>query len=91
MVVLEDLKDLLMYKKQFFLPVNMKDKRHGSAIMLMTPNYQSSMLAMTEPYTLNRRTFESYYIEKQLQDIFNNRLNLLLKLLILVSIFLKLN
>lgn len=64
MVVLEDLKDLLMYKKQFFLPVNMKDKRHGSAIMLMTPNYQSSMLAMTEPYTLNRRTFESYYIEK---------------------------
>ena len=64
MVVLDDLKDLLLYKKQFFLPMNMKDKRHGSAIMLLTPNWQSSMLAMTEPYILNRHTFESYYVEK---------------------------
>ena len=45
MVVLDDLKDLMIYKKQFFLPINLKDKRHGSAIMLLTPNYQSSMLA----------------------------------------------
>ena len=66
MVVLDDLKDLMIYKKQFFLPINLKDKRHGSAIMLLTPNYQSSMLAMTEPYIINRRTFESYYVEKSI-------------------------
>jgi len=66
MVSIDDLKDLMMYKKPFFLPVVEKDKRRGSSIMLLTPNYKSSMLAMTAPYSINRRYFESYYVEKSI-------------------------
>jgi hypothetical protein len=63
-VSLDDLRELVLYKKQFFLPINLKDKKKGSAIFLMTPNYKSSLLAMSAPYTANRRCFESYYLNK---------------------------
>lgn len=66
MVVLDDLKDLTMYKKQFFLPIDEDDKKHNSMIMLLTPNYQSSINAMKAPYIINRRYFESYYLEKNI-------------------------
>lgn len=64
MVVLDDLKNLVLYKKPFFLPIDENDKKHNSLIMLLTPNYQSSMAAMNAPYIINRRYFESYYLEK---------------------------
>lgn len=64
MVSIDDMKDLTMYKRPFFLPINPKDKKHGSEIMLLTPNYQSSINVMRSPYLINRRYFESYYLEK---------------------------
>ena len=64
MVVLDDLKNLVLYKKPFFLPIDENDKKHNSLIMLLTPNYQSSMAVMNAPYLINRRYFESYYLEK---------------------------
>ena len=57
MVSLDDLKELVLYKKPFFLPIDPKDKKKGSAIMLLTPNYKSSMFAMTAPYAINRNYF----------------------------------
>lgn len=64
MVVLDDLKNLMIYKKPFFLPIDDKDKKNNSAIMLLTPNYKSSVNTMKAPYLINRRNFESYYMEK---------------------------
>lgn len=72
MVSIDDLKDLILYKKPFYLPIDTKNKKYGSAIMLMTPNYKSSMLAMTAPYTVNKRYFESYYIEKNITRYIQN-------------------
>ena len=72
MVSLDDLKELVLYKKQFYLPIVHKDKRHGSAIMLMTPSFQSSKMAMTAPYMVNRRYFESYFIEKATERLIHN-------------------
>lgn len=72
MVSLDDLKELVLYKKQFYLPIDHKDKRHGSAIMLMTPSFQSSKMAMTAPYMVNRRYFESYFIEKATERLIYN-------------------
>lgn len=66
MVVLDDLKNLVLYKKPFFLPIDENDKRHNSLIMLLTPNYQSSINTMNAPYLINRRYFESYYLEKNI-------------------------
>ena len=72
MVSLDDLKELVLYKKPFFLPIDPKDKKKGSTIMLLTPNYKSSMFAMTAPYTMNRRYFESYYFEKSITRYIKN-------------------
>ena len=72
MVSLEDIKDLVMYKKPFFLPIEEKDKKKGSSIVLMTPNYKSSMLAMTAPYIINRKYFESYYFERSITRYIKN-------------------
>ena len=73
MVVLDDLKNLVMYKKNFFLPIDEKDKRHNSAIMLLTPNYQSSLNCMTAPYTINRKWFESYYLERNIYKYISSK------------------
>lgn len=72
MVSLDDLKELVLYKKPFYLPIDHKDKRHGLAIMLMTPSFQSSKMAMTAPYMVNRRYFESYFIEKATERLIYN-------------------
>ena len=72
MVSLDDLKELVLYKKPFFLPIDPKDKRHNSAIILMTPSYQSSIMAMTKPYMINKKYFESYYLEKNITRYIKN-------------------
>ena len=72
MVSLDDLKELVLYKKPFYLPIDLKDKRHNSAIMLMTPSFQSSKFSMTAPYMVNRRYFESYFIEKATERLIYN-------------------
>ena len=64
MVSIDDMKDLTLYKRPFFLPIDPKDKRHNSEVMLLTPNYQSSINCMKAPYIINRNYFESYYLEK---------------------------
>lgn len=75
MVVLDDIKNLVLYKKPFFLPIDENDKKHNSAIMLLTPNYQSSINAMKAPYTINRRYFESYYLEKNVSRYIGGRVD----------------
>ena len=61
MVFLDDLKYMKLYKKQFYLPINVDDRKHGSAILLLTPNYESSRLLMNSKFAINRnRSFESY-------------------------------
>ena len=72
MVSLDDLKELVLYKRPFYLPIDLKDKRRGSAIMLMTPSFQSSKFAMTAPYTVNRHYFESYFVEKATERLIYN-------------------
>lgn len=66
MVSLDDLKNLIIYKKQFYLPIDEKNKKKNSLIMLLTPNYKSSANMMTMPYMKNLRYFESYYMEKNM-------------------------
>ena len=72
MVSLDDLKDLKLYKKNFFLPIDKKNKKKNSLIMLLTPNYKSSISCMKSPYMINRRYFESYYLEKNVFAYINN-------------------
>ena len=72
MVSLDDLRDLILYRKQFYLPIDLKDKLHGSAIFLFTPTYESSVTSMTKPYTVNKRYFESYYMQIYKRRVITN-------------------
>lgn len=76
MVVLDDLKDLTLYKKPFFLPIDENDKKHNSLIMLLTPNYQSSINVINAPYLINRRYFESYYLERNIYRYISSKGNM---------------
>ena len=72
MIFIDEMKNLKIYRKQFFLPYNDKDKKHGSAVYLLTPNYISSKGLMTSPLTINRRYFESYYFERNVAYYINS-------------------
>ena len=74
MIYLDDLKYMKLYKKPFMLPINKEDKKHGSAILLLTPNYESSNSLMNHPLALNKpvTTFQSYYVEKDIMYTINN-------------------
>lgn len=66
MMFLNEMKDLRIYKNQFRLPIYESDKFHNSAVYLLTPNSVSSTKTMKLPYIINKLSFESYYIEKNL-------------------------
>lgn len=74
MIYLDDLKYMKLYKKPFMLPINKEDKKHGSAILLLTPNYESSNSLMNHSLALNKpvTTFQSYYVEKDIMYTINN-------------------
>lgn len=72
MIFLDELKDLTLYKKKFYLPINEKNKKKGSAIFLLTPNYESSKETINLPYIINKRLFECYYLEKNISFLIND-------------------
>ena len=72
---IEDAKSLLLYKRTLFHPVSEKDKRHGSAVFLMTPNYKSTSNLLLSSQVFNVKAniinFMSYYIEKNVMLFVN--------------------
>ena len=63
MLYLDDLKCMKLYKKQFYLPIVKKDRLHGSAILLLSPDYETSKELMNNAFSVNKnKSFESYYI-----------------------------
>ena len=78
MLYLDDLKYMKLYKKKFYLPINKKDKRKGSAILLLSPSYEMSNFLMNNEFIINRnKAFESYYIEKDIMYTIQNESRLL--------------
>lgn len=74
---LDSLKHMKLYKKKFYLPINKSNKKKGSAILLLTPNYESSVKLMNNPLAINlSNSFQSYYIEKDITYTINNECKL---------------
>lgn len=71
MIFLDELKPNYLYKKPFIIPINEKDKRKGSAIFLMSPNFNTSIRMMNLPYVINRNYFHSYYVERDIAFVLN--------------------
>lgn len=73
MIYLENLKYMKLYRKKFALPIDKQDKKHGSVILLLTPNYESSKFLMNHPLTINfSRSYQSYMIERDIMYLINN-------------------
>ena len=79
MLYFDDLKYMKLYKKNgVYLPINYKNKKYGSAILLLTPNYEISRQIMNNDFCVNRNdSFVSYYIEKDIMYTINNESRLL--------------
>ena len=72
MFTLDELKWNKLLKRQFMAPFNKDDKRHGAAILLLSPNYETSKRLMTTPFMIDRmRVFSSYYIERDIMYSIN--------------------
>lgn len=71
MICLHELKNMKLYSKnmKFLIPSNKKDPKHGSAIFLISPDIKVSKALMQIPYCVNRKQFESYYVEKAVNRI----------------------
>lgn len=71
MVHLNDLKDLIMYKKTFYLPINKEDKLKDSLIMLLTPNIESTIDTLNNKLIINKY-HKAYYLEKNVSIYINS-------------------
>ena len=64
MILIEKMANLKIYKTQTFLPQLKTDKKKNSAVILMTPNYESSNRLMNHPLFVNNRRYESYFLDR---------------------------
>lgn len=60
---IDKVKPFRLLKTPFFTPFNMKDKRHGSAIFLMTKSLEQSKQLIEHKLISNLNMFNSYFLE----------------------------
>ena len=65
MFFVDELKDFKMYKKKFLYPINNANKKLDSAVILLSPNIDSSVGIINHELS-NNRFIKSYYIEKSI-------------------------
>ena len=64
MILIDEMKNMKIYRQKTFLPTKKGNKKSGSAILLLTPNYESSHKLMNHPLFMNIRRYMSYYLER---------------------------
>lgn len=78
MLHVDDLKYMKLYRKQFYAPVNMEDIKNGSAILLLTPNFNSSIELMKSKFVRKiGNNFNAYYVEKDIMYTINHESRML--------------
>ena len=73
MIFIDEIKNLKIYKTPVFLPTLEHDKKKGSAILLLSPNYESSKKILNYPLFINRGRFVSYYMERNVAYYINDK------------------
>lgn len=66
MRMMDELKHLFLYssKKKVYVPIDEMDKRKNSAVLLLSPNTETSIQLTKMPYLYNPNLFKSYYIDR---------------------------
>ena len=73
MIFIDKMRNMKIYRTQLFLPTLKKDKKRGSSVIMLTPNYQSSKKIMNHPLLVNRKRYESYYMERDVSYYINQK------------------
>lgn len=66
MIYIDDMRDMYIYNKPFIPPIGDQNKLKECAIMMLTPNYESSKKIMNSDLIVKRNYYKSYYIEKDI-------------------------
>lgn len=70
MIFIDELKPMKLYKRPFYLPIDMSNKKKGNVAFLLTPNYESSAKILNNPM-INGKYYNAYYIEKDITYYIN--------------------
>jgi hypothetical protein len=73
MIFIDKMKNFKIYKTKTFLPTTPTSKKKGAAILLLTPNYESSKKLMNNSLFVNSGRYASYYIEKDISYYINSK------------------
>lgn len=71
MRMMDELKPLFLYSssKRVYAPVDLKNKKKGSAILLLSPSLEESIKLMKLPYIHNPGLFTSYYMDRNVMSV----------------------
>lgn len=74
MRMMDELKHLRLYSfnKKVYAPIDEKDKRKNSAILLLSPNIETSSRMINLPYMYNPNLFMSLYIDRDINAYISN-------------------
>lgn len=72
-IYIDEMKELQLYNREFWVPIEKNDKKKNACILLLTPDHNSSKELITNPKMLNVGMFESYYMERNVNFIINNK------------------
>ena len=73
MILIDKMKDLKIYKVPTFLPTKIDDKKKNCSILLLTPNYQSSIKLMKHPMFVNKLRYQSYWMQRDVSYLINSK------------------
>lgn len=71
MMFLNELKNMVMYRKKFLLPLDEKKKKLNNVMFLLSPNIESSINIMNNN-SIIPRYYTSYYLERNAMFFINN-------------------
>ncbi len=76
---IKDMEYIKLYNttNSLILPLSDKDKFKHSAIILVTPNIETSIEVMKSTAFINKNYFKSYYLEKSVNTILNENNNII--------------
>ena len=75
-VLLDDIPNMKLYRTKFYMPIDKKDRKCGSAVFLLTKDLIQSMQLMQNPLMINNYSFVSYYLERDIAFYINEMMNL---------------
>lgn len=73
MILIDKMKDLKIYKVPTFLPTKIDNKKKNCSVLLLTPNYQSSVKLMKHPMFVNKLRYESYWMQRDVSYLINSK------------------